>query len=236
MTFKATDDYGDNNEELEERCSTTRGRRIPAALMSSTQLLFVPDLSVPGTYRAGGISGVTRSLGASTSLIPGLSALPSLSARPLAVTSAACLILATDGLWDTFGCSPEDLIHFFNGTPNREFAKLLTARAIRNGSSDNVTILVVWLDCPESSGNAPLEVDLASTSAYPTGTRCASVPTLGDLRLRGPLKMGVLGETTESALPRYIEPQERVFSRSHSAENLAHADRIRASSPMRLLS
>ena len=237
VTFKATEDYGDSNDDLmyEEGHSNSRGCRIPAPLMSSTQLLFVPDLTVAGTYRVGGISGVTRSLGAGTSLIPGLSSLPSLSARPLPRTSSTCLILATDGLWDTFGCSPDDLTHFFTGTPNREFAKLLTARAIRNGSSDNVTILVVWLDCGDGSGRGTLEVDLRSAAAYPMGTRCSSVPTRGSHRLRGPLKMGTLGETGESALPRYMEPQDRVFSRSHSAEDLADVDRIRASSPMRVL-
>uniref|UniRef100_A0A0R3WS34 PPM-type phosphatase domain-containing protein n=1 Tax=Hydatigena taeniaeformis TaxID=6205 RepID=A0A0R3WS34_HYDTA len=236
VTFKASEDYigGGGSEEDDnesERMDRSQPGRMPAPLMNSTQLLFVPDLSVSGTYRVGGISGVTRSLGASTSLIPGLSGLPSLSVHRLSV--AACLILATDGLWDTYGCSPDDLTHFFSGTPNREFAKLLTARAVRNGSSDNVTTLILWLGgCGTES--EPMEVDLRSPTAYPTGTRYASVPSLGDSRLRGPLAMGALGEN-EFTLPCYVEPQERVLTRSHSSEDLADVDRIRASSPMRVL-
>lgn len=236
VTFKASEDYvsgggGEEDDNESEGMAPSQPGRIPAPLMSSTQLLFVPDLSVSGTYRVGGISGVTRSLGASTSLIPGLSGLPSLSAHRLSV--AACLILATDGLWDTYGCSPDDLTHFFSGTPNREFAKLLTARAVRNGSSDNVTTLILWLG-GGGADSEPMEVDLRSPTAYPTGTRCASVPSLGDSRLRGPLAVGALGET-DFTLPCYVEPQERPLTRSHSSEDLADVDRIRASSPMRVL-
>ncbi|KAL5970167.1 Protein phosphatase 1L [Taenia solium] len=234
VTFKASEDYvggggGEEDDDESEKMGSSQPGRIPAPVMSSTQLLFVPDLSVSGTYRVGGISGVTRSLGASTSLIPGLSGLPSLSVHRLSV--ASCLILATDGLWDTYGCSPDDLTHFFSGTPNREFAKLLTARAVRNGSSDNVTTLILWLG-GGGTASEPMEVDLRSPTAYPTGTRCASVPSLGSSRLRGPLAVGALGET-DFTLPCYVEPQERALTRSHSSEDLADVDRIRASSPMR---
>ncbi|KAH9286390.1 hypothetical protein ECG_01748 [Echinococcus granulosus] len=234
VTFKASEDYvggGEEDDDEGEGTESSQPSRIPAPVMSSAQLLFVPDLSVGGTYRVGGISGVTRSLGASTSLIPGLSGLPSLSAHRFSVS--ACLILATDGLWDTYGCSPDDLTHFFSGTPNREFAKLLTARAVRNGSSDNVTTLVLWLGEGGTDSEA-MEVDLRSPTAYPAGTRCASVPSLGNSRLRGPLAARALGET-DFSLPCYVEPRERTLTRSHSSEYLADVDRIRASSPMRVL-
>lgn len=196
---------------------------------------MVPDLTVPGTYRVGGISGVTRSLGASSSMIPGLSGLPSLSVHRL--PSSCCLIVASDGLWDTTGCAPEDLNHFFSGTPNRKFAKLLTARAVRNGSSDNVTVLILWLLTGRQNDGkikkTAMECDLRSSAAYPMGTRCGSVPNLGDTRLRGIF----LGASTEgeATLPTYVEPEDRVLSRSHSVDDLDDVDQIRVSSPMRVV-
>nr|CDS27337.1 protein phosphatase 2C [Hymenolepis microstoma] len=246
VTFKASEEYLVEEESEDTLHPTDRlGRRLPAPVMNSAQLLFVPNLSVNGTYRVGGISGVTRSLGAGTSLIPGLSALPSLSVHRIhPSTSPSCLILATDGLWDTYSCGPDDLTHFFTGTPNREFAKLLTARAIRNGSSDNVTILILWIG-DRSGSNAvgggndagPMEIDIRSPAAYPIRSRCASVPTRGDWRLRGPLVVGGFGEESgKSSIPRYVElPTERVFGRSHSLEDLADEDIFRASSPMRIV-
>lgn len=248
MTFKASEEYlGDEECENGSRATDRRGRGLPAPVMSSAQLLFVPNLSVNGTYRVGGISGVTRSLGAGTSLIPGLSALPSLSAHRIQTsTSPSCLILATDGLWDTYSCGPDDLTHFFTGTPNREFAKLLTARAVRNGSSDNVTILILWIGgsgesiVTSSRGNAPMEIDIQSPAAYPMGSRCTSAPVRGDWRLRGPLAIGGFGEDAEgsSSMPRYVElPTERVFRRSHSLDDVVEGleDCFRASSPMRVV-
>lgn len=251
VTFKASEEYLASEENEDGSHPTDRlGPRLPAPVMSSAQLLFIPNLSVNGTYRVGGISGVTRSLGAGTSLIPGLSALPSLSAHRIHPSTApSCLILATDGLWDTYSCGPDDLTHFFTGTPNREFAKLLTARAVRNGSSDNVTILILWIG--DSGGRnavgggggsgfdgGSMEIDIRSPTAYPTGSRCASVPARGDWRLRGPLAVGGFGEESEgnSSMPRYVEmPTERVFGRSHSLDDLADEDIFRASSPMRVV-
>ncbi|VDL17578.1 unnamed protein product [Hymenolepis diminuta] len=252
VTFKASEEYLASEENEDVSYPTDRpGPRLPAPVMSSAQLLFIPNLSVNGTYRVGGISGVTRSLGAGTSLIPGLSALPSLSAHRIHPSTApSCLILATDGLWDTYSCGPDDLTHFFTGTPNREFAKLLTARAVRNGSSDNVTILILWiggsggLDAVGGGGGGgsgfeggSMEIDIRSPTAYPTGSRCASVPARGDWRLRGPLAVGGFGEESEgNSMPRYVEmPTERVFGRSHSLDDLADEDIFRASSPMRVV-
>ncbi|VDO05021.1 unnamed protein product [Rodentolepis nana] len=247
VTFKASEEYLVEEESEDILHPTDRlGRRLPAPVMNSAQLFFVPNLSVNGTYRVGGISGVTRSLGAGTSLIPGLSALPSLSAHRLhPSTSPSCLILASDGLWDTYSCGPDDLTHFFTGTPNRDFAKLLSARAVRNGSSDNVTILILWIgDKSESNATSggndagSMEIDIRSPTAYPIRSRCASVPTKGDWRLRGPLAVGGFGEESgKSSIPRYVElPTERVFGRSHSLEDLADGDIFRASSPMRVVS
>ncbi len=233
VTFKPTVEV-DYENSLDEGSHVDR---TPAPLMSNAQLLFVPDLTVAGTYRVGGISGVARSLGASSSMIPGLSGLPSLAVHRLPTSpSPTCLIIATDGLWDTYGCAPDDLTHFFTGTPNREFAKLLTARAVRNGSSDNVTVLIIWLagsEEKEGTSHTVMESDIRSPAAYPMGTRCASVPSLGDTRLRGRLGDG-FGDG-EAALPTYVEPHDRVLSRSHSVEDLEDVDRVRASSPMRVV-
>lgn len=59
------------------------------------------------------------------------------------------LILGCDGLWDTI--EPPIVIemvqkHLGNGGARSEVAKLLVDQAIAHGSTDNVTVIVVFLD------------------------------------------------------------------------------------------
>jgi len=205
--------------------------------MMTNNSLLVPDLSVPGTYRVGGISMVARSIGIDSASVRGMSSLPSAAVSRLP-SKPCCLILATDGLWDTMSCAPMDLMHFFSGTPCRDLAKLLTARAVRNGSSDNVTVLVIWLN--ESDANdciVGMETD-RSPCLYPISTRSASLPSLCAQRLRGPIPMdkGKLSSAaSESSLLAYIEPVNHSPSRTHSLQVDTEADaRFRLSSPMHI--
>ena len=60
------------------------------------------------------------------------------------------LILACDGLWDTI--QPPNVIemvqeHLASGGARSQVAKFLVERAIAHGSTDNVTVVVVFLDC-----------------------------------------------------------------------------------------
>jgi protein phosphatase 1E len=60
------------------------------------------------------------------------------------------LILGCDGLWDTI--QPPNVIemvqeHLSSGGPRSQVAKFLVERAIAHGSTDNVTVVVVFLDC-----------------------------------------------------------------------------------------
>ena len=64
------------------------------------------------------------------------------------------LILGCDGLWDTI--QAPDVIeivqeHLKGGGPRSQVAKLLVERAIAHGSTDNVTVIVAFLDCHRSS-------------------------------------------------------------------------------------
>lgn len=59
------------------------------------------------------------------------------------------LILACDGLWDTI--SPPDVIkivqkHLENGGARCQVSKILADRAISEGSTDNITVIVVFLN------------------------------------------------------------------------------------------
>ena len=60
------------------------------------------------------------------------------------------LILGCDGLWDTI--APKDVVpivqeHLAKGGARSEVAKLLVQSAIDHGSTDNVTVVIVYLDC-----------------------------------------------------------------------------------------
>ena len=58
--------------------------------------------------------------------------------------------MACDGLWDTI--PPPDVIamvqeHLANGGARSQVARFLVGRAIEHGSTDNVSVVVVFLDC-----------------------------------------------------------------------------------------
>ena len=74
------------------------------------------------------------------------------------------LILACDGLWDTI--QPPDVIamvqeHLASGAARSQVAKFLVERAISHGSTDNITVIVVFLDCHRTSGEQAQECTAA---------------------------------------------------------------------------
>ena len=54
------------------------------------------------------------------------------------------IILASDGLWDVFG--NKEAVDLVRRRPRADAAEALVAKAIKKGSSDNVTAVIVWLD------------------------------------------------------------------------------------------
>lgn len=66
------------------------------------------------------------------------------------------MILGCDGLWDTI--APPDVIkivqeHLTKGGARSEVAKLLVQQAIEQGSTDNVTVVIVFLDSHRKEGS-----------------------------------------------------------------------------------
>lgn len=64
------------------------------------------------------------------------------------------LILGCDGLWDTIAAP--DVIsmvqeYLAKGEARSQIARFLVDRAIEHGSTDNVTVVVVFLDCHRTS-------------------------------------------------------------------------------------
>ena len=74
------------------------------------------------------------------------------------------LILGCDGLWDTI--QPPDVIamvqeHLTGGGSRSQVAKFLVERAISHGSTDNITVVVVFLDCHRTPSKEPPESSAA---------------------------------------------------------------------------
>lgn len=72
------------------------------------------------------------------------------------------LILGCDGLWDTI--APPDVIkmvqeYLAKGEARSQVARFLVDRAIEHGSTDNVTVVVVFLDCHRTSEVVKAEKD-----------------------------------------------------------------------------
>ena len=85
------------------------------------------------------------------------------------------LILACDGLWDTI--QPPNVIemvqeHLASGGARSQVAKFLVERAIAHGSTDNVTVVVVFLDSHRTSSEekAPETHDVTEKTGDEKGT------------------------------------------------------------------
>ncbi|VDL93914.1 unnamed protein product [Schistocephalus solidus] len=225
----------------------------PVTPLFSNSTLQLPNLSVPGTYRVGGMSGVARAIGADTNTIRGMCNLPSVSVyRRLPRTSGSlgcCLIIASDGFWDTYGCSAFDCARLLDplnipastpGSPTefsdaavtwmtgRDFAKSLANRAARNGSMDNITVLVIWLEDP-ANGHETTSEPSYCPALYPISSRTVSLPSVNS---DGLVSNRVRGFTRQ---PR--PSSGRAYSHSLSLGDLTRGTHktARISSPIRHL-
>ncbi|TGZ60522.1 hypothetical protein CRM22_008474 [Opisthorchis felineus] len=206
---------------------------LPSA---DSQTLQVPALRDPNLSdcRVGGLSCVSRALG-DDHMLNGVSGLPSVTTwkynkqtgqRPL------CLVVASDGLWDTENCSPVEVAHIaqrwfkehagISGQVEKGLSRELTQLAISNGASDNITCLVLWLNrwIPDdwSSDTQPI---LGRNVRWPRGTRITSLVDFNSpeqLTVRGPMcpsplslqqRSSMYAETAFRKGIRYSSPPRR---------------------------
>jgi hypothetical protein len=85
------------------------------------------------------------------------------------------LILGCDGLWDTI--QPPNVIemvqeHLAGGGARSQLAKFLVERAIAHGSTDNITVVVVFLDCHRTEKDPETSMDVGEVE----GTGDEKVP------------------------------------------------------------
>jgi serine/threonine protein phosphatase PrpC len=103
---------------------------------------------IPGTgvYRVNGIISLSRAIGDRTER-PVVTAEPDISVLPLQDETDDFIVLATDGLWDVMSSS--DVVSFVHALMNSEegdsIAAMLVEEALRRGSDDNITVIIVWL-------------------------------------------------------------------------------------------
>jgi serine/threonine protein phosphatase PrpC len=109
---------------------------------------------IPGTglYRVNGNLALSRAIG-DRSERPAVTARPDISVQAL-TPDDDFLVLATDGLWDVM--STVDVVGFVQALIDEDdgelmadrdlFAAKLVEEALRRGTYDNVTVIIVWLD------------------------------------------------------------------------------------------
>jgi serine/threonine protein phosphatase PrpC len=113
---------------------------------------------IPGTglYRVNGNLALSRAIG-DRSERPAVSAKPDISVQVL-TPDDDFMVLATDGLWDVM--STVDVVGFIQALIDEDdgelmadrdlFAAKLVEEALRRGTYDNVTVIIVWLDAVSS--------------------------------------------------------------------------------------
>lgn len=100
-----------------------------------------------GLYRVNGNMALSRAIG-DRSERPFVSGEPDITVTPLQKDDEF-IVIATDGLWDAF--TSQDVVTLVNAirqSPKHDLddlPRIITAHALRSGSSDNITILIVWL-------------------------------------------------------------------------------------------
>lgn len=104
-------------------------------------------VSFDGVWRVAGILAMSRALGDSPLKEAGfLVAQPDILTFDLTVVKPQFMILATDGLWDIF--TNEEAVAFIKARLHEQFfgAKSLVLEAYKQGSFDNITVMVVKLN------------------------------------------------------------------------------------------
>mmetsp|Transcript_17448 Transcript_17448/g.42797 ORF Transcript_17448/g.42797 Transcript_17448/m.42797 type:complete len:281 (+) Transcript_17448:157-999(+) len=109
-----------------------------------------------GIYRVNGNLALSRAVG-DRSERPHVVADPDITFQPVLEGDDNFIIVATDGLWDVFGS--EDAVDFVmalreDGHDLERIATLVVEEALRRGTYDNITVVIIWLDETTDSGKS----------------------------------------------------------------------------------
>eukprot|EP00980_Cylindrotheca_fusiformis_P008959 scaffold1912_cov135-Cylindrotheca_fusiformis.AAC.6 len=101
-----------------------------------------------GIYRVNGNLALSRAVG-DRSERPYVTAEPEIIAAPIMEGVDDFIIVATDGLWDVFDSN--DAVDFVlslrqDGHQLERISTLVVEEALRRGTYDNITVLIIWLD------------------------------------------------------------------------------------------
>ncbi|CAJ1946371.1 unnamed protein product [Cylindrotheca closterium] len=101
-----------------------------------------------GIYRVNGNLALSRAVG-DRSERPHVVANPDITFQPILEGHDNFIIVATDGLWDVF--DSDDAVDFVmsmrqSGHDLERIATLVVEEALRRGTYDNVTVVIIWLD------------------------------------------------------------------------------------------
>lgn len=222
-------------------------RNLPYWVKPPKTKLARPRLDAPNLVdcRVSGMSCVSRAIGDDQAVM-GMNALPSITILEKPSTNAPhqplCLIVASDGLWDTEDCCGQDVAgitrKWFRENSTDGVAKVglsqhLVNLAIDKGATDNVTCCTVWVNHwnpTDKAVNYDLEVPQTSRIQWPRGFRTASQLDFFSSGLQhvphNPRYSGTrVVPTTISSTP--------TFRRGSLSESSRPYDRIRFSSPPR---
>ncbi|KAF5399479.1 hypothetical protein PHET_07401 [Paragonimus heterotremus] len=211
----------------------------------------VPQLSNPNLVdcRVGGLLCVSRALG-DDHTVAGMSSLPSVTVwkpgKP-PCRQPMCLVVASDGLWDTDNCSESDVAacaqkwfrkyRTSDGHVENGLARELTQMAVDNGASDNVTCVVVWLNRWAANWqDAETSIDVPCCNKnvrWPRGNRTTSLVDFASpcqLKVRGPNQGLPLGGVRSDDS---LDQRNSMFSGDvfHSRARCSSPPRYKSSSP-----
>jgi serine/threonine protein phosphatase PrpC len=101
-----------------------------------------------GIYRVNGNLALSRAVG-DRSERPHVTADPEIITAPILEGVDDFIIIATDGLWDVF--DSDDAVDFVlssrqDGHQLERIATLVVEEALRRGTYDNITVVIIWLD------------------------------------------------------------------------------------------
>ena len=101
-----------------------------------------------GIYRVNGNLALSRAIG-DRSERPHVTAEPETISAPVIEDQDQFIVLATDGLWDVF--ESEDAVEYVlslerEGHEHKKIATLMVEEALRRGTYDNITVVIIWLD------------------------------------------------------------------------------------------
>lgn len=144
IAFDLTRDHKPNDPIEQERIEAAGGKVIWCGDVDR----FGEPIEETGVYRVNGNLALARAIG-DRSERPPVTADPELTTAPINEETDQFILLATDGLWDVFssgGAVDFVLEAITDGRDKDRIATLLVEEALRRGTYDNITVVILWLD------------------------------------------------------------------------------------------